>query len=66
MIIMRRSTDDTKPQPINPYELPVFEYRRESLAQCMQEAGVDLGILLALTGLLFFLAFRRFLRYDVR
>ncbi|HTY00725.1 MAG TPA: ABC transporter permease [Bacteroidota bacterium] len=66
MIIMRRSTDDTKPQPINPYELPVFEYRRESLAQCMQEAGLDLGILLALTGLLFFLAFRRFLRYDVR
>ena len=66
MIIMRRSTDDTRHQPINPNELPVFEYRRPDIAQSIPEAGIDLGLLAGLNAVFFFLAYWRFLRYDVR
>lgn len=58
--------DDTKPEPINPKELPQFEYRQPDLAQSISTAALDMG-LLAFFNLLFFVgAFVSFLRYDVR
>ncbi len=66
MIILRHRDDDAKPKPIDPYELPVFEYHPEELGPSVLDAGLDLGLLLLLNALLFVMAFWRFLRYDVR
>lgn len=55
-----------KPKPIDPQELPAFEYSAATLADVLPSASLDLG-LLALFNLVFFAgAFVAFLRYDVR
>jgi ABC-type transport system involved in multi-copper enzyme maturation permease subunit len=55
-----------KPKPIDPQELPAFEYSAATLADVLPSALLDLG-LLALFNLVFFAgAFVAFLRYDVR
>jgi ABC-2 type transport system permease protein len=64
---MRIITDDAaKPKPINPYELPTFEFRApllsEQIASVVPEWGIlGVGILLLFAG-----SFFAFLRYDVR
>jgi ABC-2 type transport system permease protein len=67
MIMMRIETDhDAKPKPINPAELPAFQYTPMSLAMVGGSVIFDVG-LLAFFNLLFFgCAFAAFLRYDVR
>lgn len=65
---MKRGGDDEQEQekPINPAELPVFEYHPIPLAKIMNKAMIDIG-LLVLFNLMFFIgAFVRFLKYDVR
>ena len=58
--------EEVKPEPINPQELPEFEYHQPDLAQSISAAALDMG-LLAFFNLLFFAgAFVSFLRYDVR
>ena len=58
--------EEVKPEPINPQELPQFEYHQPDLAQSISSAALDMG-LLAFFNLLFFAgAFVSFLRYDVR
>lgn len=58
--------DEEKPKPIDPQELPVFEYAPASFADVLPASLMDLGIL-AIFNLLFFAgAFVAFLRYDVR
>lgn len=64
MVMIR--VDDEEPEPIDPAELPEFHYRPIPLAETVEAASVDVG-LLAFFNLLFFAgAFTAFLRYDVR
>jgi len=67
MIMVKVSMDDgEKPQPINPYELPEFDYKPISLTESFQSAIADIG-LLTLYNLIFFAgAFVAFNRYDLR
>jgi hypothetical protein len=55
-----------KPKPINPYELPAFEFHPPLLREQIASVAVEWGILLV--GILAFFAgsFVAFLRYDVR
>ncbi len=58
--------DEKKKVPINPMEIPKYEFRQQSLKESLAAAAVDFGIL-ALFDLVFFAgAFIAFLRYDVR
>jgi ABC-type transport system involved in multi-copper enzyme maturation permease subunit len=59
-------TDAVKPKPINPYELPVFNFRSPRLGELFSSVVIDWGILLF--GIMVFFAgsFVAFLRYDVR
>ena len=60
------SHDEPKKPPINPMELPQFEFAQPSLSTVFGGMIVDVGIL-ALFNILFFAgAFISFLRFDVR
>jgi hypothetical protein len=67
MVIMRVVQDDTqKPKPINTAEIPVFTYQPMRLADVLDGALPDIG-LMAVVNLLFILvAVMAFARYDVR
>jgi ABC-2 type transport system permease protein len=66
-VVIRTSGDeDTPPEPINPFELPAFDFPQPDASTVLQQSILDLG-LLALFNLLFFAgAFVAFLRYDLR
>lgn len=65
-IMIGGSQQEEEPDPIDPYELPVFEYQQPSSSEAIDDALVDIGIL-ALFNIIFFVgAFVAFLRYDVR
>ncbi|MGA9119763.1 MAG: ABC transporter permease subunit [Bacteroidota bacterium] len=66
MIIFRHADDNKTPTPIDPYELPVFEYQPRDFRAVLGDAALDLGLLVLLNALFFSLALWRFLRYDVR
>jgi len=67
MIMVKMTMDDAeKPEPINPYELPQFEYKPIAFAESFHSALSDIG-LLVLYNLVFFAgAFLAFNRYDLR
>ncbi len=58
--------EEDEPEPIDPTELPVFEYQAPGVASTIAKALPDMGIL-ALFNIMFFAgAFVACLRYDVR
>lgn len=62
----RMGQEQEEPDPIDPYELPVFEYEGPLTRDLIGGSMIDLG-LLALFNVIFFTgAFVAFLRYDVR
>jgi hypothetical protein len=63
-----RITSDTgeKPKPIDPHELPEFQYGPMTLAEVFPQALSDVLLLAGFNMLLFVLAYVAFLRYDVR
>ena len=66
VVIKTSDDEEDKPKPIDPRELPVFDYQPQSTASVFRAATLDLG-LLAFFNILFFTgAFVAFLRYDVR
>lgn len=67
-MIMIRSRQDggEPPKPIDPRELPTFEFPELTLATAIGKSIVDLGTLFLGSVLLFAGAFAAFLRYDVR
>jgi ABC-2 type transport system permease protein len=67
MIIMRMSVgDEEEKKPIDPNELPSFQYHALSLGDVINNSLFDIG-LLALYNLVFFIgAIVAFLRYDLR
>ncbi|MCP4633154.1 MAG: ABC transporter permease subunit [candidate division Zixibacteria bacterium] len=69
-IRIKASTDgcgaDKKPEPIDPRELPAFNFTNHSMSEVLNAAVIDLGIL-SIFNLIFFAgAFIAFIRYDVR
>jgi len=65
-IMMRGGEEEEEPPPIDPYELPVFEYQEPSSSTLINEALLDIGLLLLFNVFFFVGAFVAFLRYDVR
>ena len=66
MFTMRGGQQEEEPPPIDPYELPVFEYQEPTANTLINDSLVDIA-LLALFNIVFFIgAFVAFLRYDVR
>jgi len=66
MIFMRVKSGGEEEKPIDPKELPPFEYSSPALGETVQAALFDIG-LLGVFNLIFFAgAFVRFLKYDVR
>ncbi len=67
MIMMRIAEDEgEEPEPVDPAELPVFEYKRESLAHALDDSILDAGLLAVYNLIFFAAAFVAFVRYDVR
>ena len=65
--VFRISTDEQEePTPINPAEIPPFEFRRPALTETASSFVPDLGILAVFALVSFFGAFVSFLRYDLR
>jgi ABC-type transport system involved in multi-copper enzyme maturation permease subunit len=67
-IVFRISTDGDEPKkkPINPLEMPTYEFQQQPLGASFGSIAIDLGIL-SLFNIIFFVgAFVSFLRYDVR
>ena len=59
-------SEPAKPEPINPREMPAFEFNNRNRQESIEAAMTDMG-LLALFNIIFFAgAFVAFLRYDVR
>jgi ABC-type transport system involved in multi-copper enzyme maturation permease subunit len=67
-IVFRISTDNDQPkkQPINPMELPGYQFRQESLSASLGSLAVDFGALILFNVVFFVGAFVSFLKYDVR
>jgi len=67
MITMRTGNEDEKPpEPIDPYEMPAFEFQEPSSNILVNEALLDVGLLMLFNIVFFIGAFVAFLRYDVR
>lgn len=66
MIMWKVNDDGEEPEPIDPHEIPAFRFRNASLAESVNAALPDMGILAVLNLFLFSGAFIAFLRYDVR
>ena len=66
MVFRMVTDDDQEPQPINPHELPAFTFKRPSVIEAMQQAALDISILIAFALLFFSSAYVSFLNYDVR
>jgi hypothetical protein len=65
-IVITSNPNQPKPEPIDPAELPEFQYRQPPLESVVRASVLDLGIL-AIFNIVFFAgAFVAFLRYDVR
>jgi len=66
MIVKSGDEDEDEPGPIDPADLPAFDWKPPAAKRAIQAGMFDLS-LLALFNLLFFVgAFVAFLRYDVR
>jgi ABC-type transport system involved in multi-copper enzyme maturation permease subunit len=65
-MIFIRKPGQPEPEPIDPGELPEFQYRQPPLKEVVQASVLDLGILAVFNIVFFAGAFVSFLRYDVR
>ena len=67
-IVFRISTDNDQPkkQPINPLELPAYQFLQGPVSASLGSLAVDLGALVLFNLVFFVGAFVSFLKYDVR
>ena len=67
-VMMFRTTDENgaKPKPVNPQELPAFQFAPATLSDVFPGAMLDLGLLVLFNLVFFAGAFVGFLRFDVR
>jgi len=66
MMMIRMNDDGEKPKPVDPMELPQFDFTSEPLGKSIQAASFDMGLLALFTFLFAGGAYFKFLRYDVR
>lgn len=68
MMVVKFNSDDEdeEEKPIDPSELPEFQYRQPSTAQVIGKAAVDIGLLAGLQLLFFLGSVISFNRYDAR
>ncbi len=67
MFVFRvKTSSDEKPKPIDPRELPEFQYVPVSLRDVFPQALMDILLLVGFNIVLFAVAYVGFLRYDVR
>ena len=64
--ITMRGEEEEEPPPIDPYELPVFEYEQPASSSLITDSMLDVGLLFLFNIVFFAGAFAAFLRYDVR
>ena len=65
-IQIQTGEEEIEPEPIDPLELPAFDYQPPSLASGLQSAIPDLALLVGFNLLFFTASFVSFLRYDPR
>jgi len=65
-MIIKMSDSDETPEPIDPLELPVFEYQARPLLEVAAAALPDMAVLFIFNLIFFTGAFVRFRKYDVR
>ncbi|MDM7915731.1 MAG: ABC transporter permease [Candidatus Eisenbacteria bacterium] len=65
-VVIRMNDDGRQPEPIDPRELPEFQYRSETLAEVLPGASPDLALLALFPVLFLAVAVALFHRYDVR
>ena len=61
-----RGSQDDDQEPIDPYELPLYNYEEASTSELINGALPDIGILIMFNLVFFAGAFIAFLKYDVR
>ncbi len=66
LIFIRMRDDGEEEKPIDPKELPPFQYNRQPLTESVNHALPDMGLLVLFSVIFFVGAFIKFLRYDVR
>ncbi len=66
LFVIRIAPNQPKPEPIDPGELPAFQYRQPDLEDVVRASVLDLGILAVFNIVFFAGAFVAFLRYDAR
>jgi len=64
--IAGQNEEEEEPEPIDPRELPVFEYEVPPNQELVERSLVDIGLLVLFNIVFFAGAFIAFLRYDVR
>ena len=64
--IMIGGNDQEEPEPIDPYELPAFDYKEPAARELVSRSLLDVGLLVLFNITFFVGAFVAFLRYDVR
>lgn len=65
-LVFRMINDGEKPKPIDPKEMPPFQYNRLTLHDQLPEAAPDLALLALFNVVFFGIAQAAFQRYDVR
>ena len=65
-MITMRGQEEEEPPPIDPYELPVFEYEEPVSSTLIADSLLDIGLLVLFNIVFFAGSFVAFLRYDVR
>ena len=63
---MRGGQQEEEPPPIDPYELPVFDYEEPAASTLISGSLLDMALLVLFNIVFFVGAFVAFLRYDVR
>ena len=66
MYVMRMGGDDEDVKPIDVNELPDFQYQMIPLADVVNRAALDIGLLIFFQAVFLALVFVKFYRYDVR
>lgn len=66
MFILRIGNNEEKPKPIDPNEIPKFDYKKPELAGIMQDATLDFGLLFLFNLIFFAGSYLAFMKYDVR
>ncbi|KAA3614085.1 MAG: hypothetical protein D8M58_17990 [Calditrichaeota bacterium] len=64
--IVMRMVGEEEPEPIDPSELPVYQFKKSSLSEDMSKAAIDFGLLISFILVGFASSVWAFSRFDVR